>query len=164
MSKSAFKTIVKSKMRQHVLDELNNIKMGHSKVNCIVHSDLKSPQKYLTSSILSNEQKSLLFNLRCKSQNEFLSNFSSSTLIIPCKICQNYEDTQEHALICDKLKVYLSLNNIQLPEDVLYSDLFRNVYDQLRITEAFQVIIDAREKLQPTPRGLPGHHSGPRDL
>ena len=161
---SVFKTIVKSKMRQHVLDELNNIKMDHSKVNCIVHSDLKSPQKYLTSSILSNEQKSLLFNLRCKSQNDFLSNFSSSTIIIPCKICQNYEDTQEHALICDKLKVYLSLNNIQLSEDIHYSDLFGCVNDQLRITEAFQVIIDAREKLQETTRGLPGHCSGPRDL
>ena len=69
MSKSAFKTILKSKMRQHVFDELNNIKMGHTKVNCIVHSDLKFSQKYLTSSIFSNKQKSLLFNLRCKSQN-----------------------------------------------------------------------------------------------
>ena len=68
---SVFKTLVKSKMRQHVLNELNNIKMGHSEVNCIMHSDLKSPQKYLTSSILTNEQKNLLFNLRCKSQNEF---------------------------------------------------------------------------------------------
>ena len=98
------------------------------------------------------------------SQNEFRSNFSSSTKIIPCKICQNYEDTQENALFCSELKTYMSLKNIQLPEDVLYSDLFGNVHDQLRITEAFQVIINAREKLQPTPRGLPGHHSGPRDL
>ena len=69
-------------MRQHVTDELKNLKVGHSKVNCIVHSDLKSPQKYLRSSILSNELKSLLFNLRCKSQNEFLSSFSSSTVIM----------------------------------------------------------------------------------
>ena len=138
--------------------------MDHIKVNCIVHSDLKYPQKYLTSSILSNEQKSLLFNLRCKSENDFLSNFSSSTQLIPCKICRNYEDTQEHALLCDSLKVYLSLKNIQLPEDINYSDLFGSVYEQLRIVEVYQVIIDAREKLQETPRGLPGHCSGPRDL
>ena len=151
-------------MRQHVINELNNLKVGHSKVNCIVHSDLKSPQKYLTSSILSNEQKSLLFNLRCKSQNQFLSNFSSSTVIIPCKICQEYEDTQEHALICEELREYLSLNNIHLSEDIHYSDLFGCVYDQLRITEAFQVIIDAREKLHESTQGLPGHCSGPRDL
>ena len=59
----------------------------------------------------------------------------------------------------------MSLNNIQLSEDIHYSDLFGCVNDQLRITEAFQVIIDAREKLQETPRaGLPGHRSGPRDV
>ena len=48
-------------MRQHVNNELNNLKVGHSKVSCIVDSDLKSPQICLTSSILSNENKSLLF-------------------------------------------------------------------------------------------------------
>ena len=56
--------------------------------------------------------QSLLFNLRCKSQNEFLSNFSSSTEIIPCKICQKHQDTQEHALFCEKLKLYMTIENI----------------------------------------------------
>ena len=40
---------------------------------------------------------------------------------------QKYEYTQEHALLCDSLKVYLSLKNIQLPEDIHYSDLFGSV-------------------------------------
>ena len=47
ISKIAFKTIVKSKMRQHVLNELNTIKLGHNKVNCIEHSSLKVPQNTL---------------------------------------------------------------------------------------------------------------------
>ena len=45
MSKTAFKTIVKKKMRQHVLDELNTIKSGHTKVKYSVYSDLKISQK-----------------------------------------------------------------------------------------------------------------------
>ena len=45
MSKTAFKIIVKKKMRQHVLDDLNTNKSGHTKVKYIVHSDLKIPQK-----------------------------------------------------------------------------------------------------------------------
>ena len=102
MSKSAFKTTVKNKMREHVLDELNAIKSGHNKVKYIVHSDLKFPQKYLLLRKLSNEQNSLLFNLRCKNQHEFSSNFSNSTQTIPGKICLKYEDTQEHALLCQK--------------------------------------------------------------
>ena len=45
MSKTAFKTIVKTKMKRYVLDELNTVKGGHIKVSCIVHSDLRIPQK-----------------------------------------------------------------------------------------------------------------------
>ena len=48
---------------------------------------------------------------------------------------QKYEYTQEHALLCDSLKVYLSLKNIQLPEDIHYSDLFGSVNERLRIAE-----------------------------
>ena len=151
-------------MRQHVLDELNTIKSGHTKVKDIVHSNLKIPQRYLTSSNISNTQKSLLFNLRCKSHNEFLSNFSSSSETIPCKICLKYEDTQEHALFCEKLKQHLAIENIELMEEIKYSDLFSNESDQCRIAEVFQVIIQTREKLQATPPGLPGHSSGPRDV
>ena len=89
MSKASFKTIVR-----RVLDELNTIIGGHIKVGCSDHSDLKVPQKYIKSSKLSNKQKSLLFNLRFKSQNEFMGNFSSRTCIIPCKFCPKYEDSQ----------------------------------------------------------------------
>ena len=165
MSKTAFKTIVKSKMRQHVLKELNTIKLGHNKVNCIQHSSLKVPQKYLTSNKFTNKQKSLLFNLRCTSQSEFLSNFSSSNQTIPCKICQGYEDSQEHAILCEKLRDSLPIMNRQLLEQVKYSDLCSNIHDQLRITIVYQLFIDARERIRDTPRvGLPGHSSGPRDV
>ena len=95
--------------------------------------------------------QSLLFNIRCKSQNEFLSNFSSSTEIIPCKICQKHHDTQEHALFCENLKLYMTIQNGQLVEDVKYSYLFSKVVDQLLITDVFQTIIDTREKIRDTP-------------
>ena len=152
-------------MRQHVLKELNTIKLGHNKVNCIEHSSLKVPQKYLTSNKFTNKQKSLLFNLRCKSQSEFLSNFSSSNQTIPCKICQGYEDSQEDAILCEKLRDSLPIMNRQLLEQVKYSDLFSNIHDQLRITIVYQLLIEARERIRDTPRvGLPGHSSGPRDV
>ena len=151
ISKIAFKTIVKSKMRQYVLNELNTIKLGHNKVNRIEHSSLKVPQKYLTSNKFTNKQKSLLFNLRCKSQSEFLRNFSSSNQTIPCKICQGYEDSQEHAILCEKLRDSLPILNRQLLEEVNYSDLFSNIHNQLRITNVYQLLIDARERIRDTP-------------
>ena len=164
-TKIDFKVIVKTKMRKHVLDELNSIKIGHSKVMLIKHGDMKYPQKYLMHSKFSNKQSSLLFNLRCKSQNKFSSNFASSTLVIPCKICKKYEDTQEHAIHCEKLKMHMTQEHRQLLENSSYSDLFSDINDQLRITEAFQIIIETRERLQDTSRtGLPGLCTGPRDL
>ena len=79
-------------------------------------------------------------------------------------ICFKYEDTQEHALFCEKLKLHLTIENRELLEEVKYSDLFGTESDQFRIAEVFQAIIDLREKLQVTPPGLPGHSSGPRDV
>ena len=109
MTKSDFKSIVKTKMRTHVLEELNSIKISHSKVMGNEHKDLKYPQKYLINSRFSNKQSILLINLRCKSPNGFASNFASSSHIIPCKICKKKENTQEHAI------------------HVRYSDLFSSV-------------------------------------
>ena len=53
----------------------------------------------------------------------------------------------------------------QILEIVGYTDLLRDVDDQLHITETFQVIIETRERLQdPSRTGLHGHSTGPCDL
>ena len=57
-------------MRDYVLNDLNNIKEGHSKDKHLGHSQLHVPQDYLISGKLSNTQSSLLNNLRCKGVNE----------------------------------------------------------------------------------------------
>ena len=94
LTKTDFKIKVKAKMRKHVLDELNSIKIGQSKVMLIKPCDIKYPQKYLVHSKFSNKYSSLLFHLRFKKENKFSSNFASSTLlVISCKICKKYEDT-----------------------------------------------------------------------
>ena len=53
----------------------------------------------------------------------------------------------------------------QLLENSSYSDLFSDINDQLRITEAFQIITETRDRLQDTSiTGLPGLCTGPHDL
>ena len=52
------------------------------------------------------------------------SNFSCSNQIIPCKSCQDYEDSQENAILCEKLRDSLTIMNRQLLEEVKYSDMF----------------------------------------
>ena len=158
LSKSEFKKIVKLKVRKLAFIQLENIKKSHSKVKDIIHTNMKAPQSYITSSEFSNKLKSLLFNLRCKGVNEFKSNFYISTC--PCKISN---DTQEHALQCSRTKQHLNNEHLQLIDSVKYSDLFSNVDLQLRITQAFDIIIKTRERLRTPPvnSAYPGQNTGP---
>ena len=53
LTKNKFKSIVRSKIRQHVFKEQVDIKLTHSKVRDIVHTNLNTPQEYLKSSTFS---------------------------------------------------------------------------------------------------------------
>jgi hypothetical protein len=164
-SKVDFKQLVKTKMRNHVFSELQNIKADHSKVKNIVHTDLNNPQKYLTSGLLSNTKSSLLFNLRCMSVNEFKSNTESSDQHSPCPTCKNEDDTQEHSLVCIALKTHMSDQDTEFVQSVSYSDLFGSVDAQLLVVEAFSLIIKTREKLRKvTKDSLPGQNTGPDSI
>ena len=122
--------------------------MDHSKVKDIVHLNLNAPQEYLRSSSISNKESSLLYNLRCKSVNEFKSNFQHSDQHFPCFICKVCDDTQEHALLCKDLTRHIENTHETLDPNVQYVDLFGSVQDQLRITQAYTIIIKIREKLR----------------
>ena len=63
LPKYKFKVMVKKHVRKRVFSELETIKQGHSKVRDIVHTHIKYPLAYLTSSLFTNPPKSLLFNL-----------------------------------------------------------------------------------------------------
>ena len=158
LSKYEFKRIVKLKIRKFTFNQLEAIKEGHSKVKDIKHCNLKAPQSYLTSPLFSNKQIGLLFNLRCKGVNEFKTNFYTS--LCPCKLSQ---DTQEHALLCVRTRKHLNQENIQLLDSVCYSDMFSDIDSQLRITQAFSIIIQTRELLRtpPADSAYPGKCTGP---
>ena len=131
-------------MRNHVFSELQNIKADHIKVKNILHTDLNTTQKYLTSGLLSNTKSSLLLNLRCMSVNEFKSNTESSDQRSPCPTCKNEDDTQEHSLVCIALKTHMSEKDTEFVQSVSYSDLFGNIYAQLLVVEAFSIVIKTR--------------------
>ena len=103
-SKIDFKSFVQKMMRIHMLNELNTIKKGHSKVKHLVHSSLDAPLDYLISGKFSNSQCSLLFNLRSKGVNEFKTNMQSSLQYSPCIMCNLSDNTKEHALLCHGVK------------------------------------------------------------
>ena len=75
MTEVELKNIVKEKVQKAAFKELEETKASHEKSRTIIHSDLKKPQEYLSEPSLDNKEKSILFNLRSRSNNEFKDNF-----------------------------------------------------------------------------------------
>ena len=101
-------------------DASNRINSYKSKTY-IIHWQ-KNPQPYLTNPKFNNEMCSLLLNLMCES-NQFKNNFHSvygkSSL---CK-CEHAINAQSHALACDIIKKKLTKNELDMLNNIKYSDL-----------------------------------------
>jgi hypothetical protein len=161
LTKEQFKTIVKKRVRQTAFIELQEAKRNHSKVRDIKFQSL-AVEEYITSAKFSNQQCSLLFNLRSKCVNEFKGNFQFGGQHFKCQVCMIENDTQEHALVCMSLRKHITPANVGKLDSVRYEDLFGPTEYQLKITEAYEEIIETRKKLRapPGPR-LPRHYTGP---
>ena len=139
-----FKKIVKDKVRKLVYKDLEQIKQKHIKVKHIVHENMDSPQKYLTSPLLNNKQSSLLLNLRSHCVNEFKSNFYTCN----CPLCGKSEDTQGHAIVCETIRKHMDSEHKKSLESVTYMDIYSDPLRQHLVTQVFSYIIQTRERLR----------------
>ena len=156
LSKQEYRKLVKTKVRKYCFNNLETIKSGHSKVKDILHCDLKKPQGYLLSTLFSNKQSALLFNLRSQCVNEFKSNFYISYCPLCSKSTHIHEDTQSHALVCNALTHSITNSQLQQLNSVSYNDLFGDTEAQYKITSVFEFIIEIRELLR-TPSHQPAY-------
>ena len=117
--KNKFKSIVKSKIRQHVFNEQVDIKLAHSKVRKIVHTNLNTRLPRLVT-----KRAVFCFFLSCISVNEFKSNFLHSDQHVLCFVCKKLDDTQKHALECNDLNRHVTKHHETLFNIVNYVDLY----------------------------------------
>ena len=111
----SFKKEVRSRLVDKLFDNLQSIKMKHSKVSEICYNKFNI-QEYMTTHKLNNHEISLLFSLCTRTLSEIKGNFPSQHKNNECPLCCHIEDTQEHCLSCDKLN-----SNKNLME--VYSDI-----------------------------------------
>ena len=149
MKRSDFKTIVKEKVRQKSFKEMNEIKANHNKVRNIEHSNVHEPEEYLISNRVTSKQSALLMNLRSKCAKEFRNNFKGMSTDELCPLCQQENDTQEHALSC---KVSAQKLTVQ-EKEIKYEDLFGTLDDQLKIVKVYQKLLNLRKSLNPEEPG-----------
>ena len=149
MDSETYKSYIKRKVRNVAFSELSQMKISHKKVQHINHMGLVGPQNYLTSELLSNKTRSLLYNLRCKSVSGIRGSFRRQyreDIFCPF-LCPMKEDTQEHILCCQKLVAHLGNSERKLLEKVKYPDLFGTVSEQKEITGIFLILLRIRKRL-----------------
>ena len=135
-----------------MFEDLRKVQSGHIKVKHIKLSCLNNPQKYLTSKLLNNQMRSLLYNLRSRSVKSIKDNFHKyykGNVFCPLKCLQ--VDSQEHLLCCAKVVLVLNDDQKMLLGRVKYDNLFGTVEDQARVTGVFLFLLKIRTKLQDYP-------------
>ena len=137
--KSEYKLKIKALVNKAALNYYNELKLSHRKLDCVKYDKLQI-QSYLTSSLLNNKEKSLLYCLRShchKSKQNFRKMHRNNTM---CSFgCLEYED-QEH--IFTKCRPILTqtgyVNNLS------YQNIFGNLNDQLQVLPKFYQIEKTR--------------------
>ena len=104
MSPVDYKALIKGKIRDWAFIQFKERQAGHKKEKLIEHNNLLKPQRYLTTNLLTNEQVSLLYNLRCESVWGIRNNFHRQYQDIKCQHCMTEIDSQSHILQCTVLK------------------------------------------------------------
>ena len=145
MSKDRFKSIVNKAVNAFALDHFNKLatKSENSKCRDLVKSKF-SREKYFEDKRFSRSEVELLFSLRTMMVSGIKKNFSSQYQDnLFCDLCCAHVDCQEHLLSCAALR-----SHVDIPHDVLYSDIFGNTDQQLRIVKIFKKLLRVREILQ----------------
>ena len=145
MSKDKFRNIVNQSVNKYAIQCLNQLvtRSENSKCKSLAKKHLRA-EEYLLDKRFSRSECELLFSLRTQMVPEIKKNFSSfygENLL--CELCSVQVCSQQHLLSCVKLT-----SEVDVPNDVEYSDIFATVDKQLRIVRIFKQLLRTREILK----------------
>ena len=130
------------------------VKEKHSKLNGITYSELKV-QPYLTTDLLNNGQKELLYKLRSKCHESKLNFYKINKNNLKCVFgCSKNEDQKHAFLYCWPI-----VSQIKNPHMTKYNNLFGNLQEQVHTIQIFSKIQEVRKhtlQLNCPDKNLPG--------
>ena len=158
MEKTEWKKLVNIKVRSTALEILQTMQQKHSKVKEIEYTQLSAPQEYLDSNTFTNEECSLMFNLRCRTVEGFKDNFHGmSGDGTKCDLCEISNDSQEHLMECPVLEQHMRWDHT-----IQYDYIFGNREQQRLFIRLYSTLLAAREELLEERRRPPGaSYTGP---
>ena len=137
-----FAKLIKQRIEEEALQNLENRKKCHSKVEKIEHNYLIL-QKYLQPNMtnITKEEAQLIFKLRCRMTN-LKCNFKGNYDTLECRVCKIEEENQEHVINkCKKLN--------EDTEELDYKKIFNGtVTEKLRIARKFKINFEKLEKMK----------------
>ena len=142
MSEGQYKSFIKRNMRMTAFEDLKTKQRSLSKVKDIQYDDFFKPQEYLIHSSFSDEMRSLLYNLRCKSVRGFKDNFHGMFHNNTCDLCGYTCDSQQHTIDCPVLSVTKNSNT-----NITYAHIYGSIDQQLEVVKLFKTLLEKREKL-----------------
>ena len=128
--------MVKKQANELALENLNQIKVKHSKMDNLFYMDLEM-QEYLKDKHIPVKQARAVFKFKTRMAN-FHDNFRGGNQTKPCPLCNNGLDTQRHSLQC---KMILENMNINLR----YEDIFHSKVDK-HVGKTLENILTFREE------------------
>ena len=110
IKKSAFKNIVKRKVKAAAFSVLKELQSSHIKISSIKFTSFET-QPYLKSQVLRLDESSTLFNIRANTVNGFKACFPSiNRNNLNCKLgCLDCLDSLEHCMNCKFLDIHAGI-------------------------------------------------------
>ena len=143
LSKFKFKRIIKMKVEEFALREMNLIKVKRRKSDYL-HSSSFETAKYLLDERFSKLEAQLLFKLRSKTLN-LKMNFPSQHSNLMCKVCKLFPESQSHLLQCPQIVEKLQL--LSLNKKIDENHIYGNVEKQEVIVKLYMQIMKIRSEL-----------------
>jgi len=146
LSKGELKKVVKTKMSEIVLLDLQDKQKNHSKIKNIQYKDLKL-QEYMASPQMTNTMVETMVALRSSMVRGVKQNFVSSSVRTKCPLqCRDtIQDTQRHMLECPALLARLSVAEEKESMSVKYDDIFSGLEDQAKVISILMRLLEIRD-------------------
>jgi hypothetical protein len=146
-----YKNLIRKKIRETAFKELKTEQASHSKVKTIIYDSFEA-QRYLKSALFSNEDVSILSNLRSHTTRTIRANFKNmyrDDKHCPLKCWETdadpIEDTQEHLLVCSKLND--TARHTIATEKIEYNHIYGSVHEQKAIVTIMKQLLHERNVL-----------------
>ena len=141
---NVMKNMLKQRVIEKTLQDLNGRKKSHSKVMSLEHKYLKMKKYFMPKNIqTSKEEIQCVFKLRCRVTN-VKTNMQGLYDSFECTACGKNDESQKHIIECKELLK----RNQEIREKTIYENLFQaNVSEQIHVAKMFIKNMKIKEEM-----------------